>query len=125
LWWSGGGIGRTNFLAGATNGEVVLVKDNADLVHEADLLFIVAVEVVVLSGRSGIGQGGVDLREETEDVFGGDLRRLGDGGSSSGHDGEGGLGVLEVVDWSRQRQGENKAGASMWNLGDPERMGPQ
>jgi hypothetical protein len=79
---------RTNFLAGATNGEIVLVEDNADLVHEADLLFIVAGEVVVVGGRSGIGQGGVDLREKAEDVFGSDGLRLGDGGGGSGHDGE-------------------------------------
>jgi hypothetical protein len=82
---------RTNFLAGATNGEIVLVKDNANLVHEADLFLIVAVEVVVVCGRSGIGQGGVDLREKAEDVFGGDGLGLCDSGSgsSSGHDGEG------------------------------------
>jgi hypothetical protein len=83
-------FGRTNFFAGATDGEIVLVENNTDLVHEADLLFIVAVEVIVAGGRSGIGQGGVDLREKAEDILGSDGLRLCDGsGGSSGHDGEG------------------------------------
>ena len=33
---------RTDFLACTTNGLIVSVEDDADLVHEADLFFIVA-----------------------------------------------------------------------------------
>lgn len=77
---------RTNFLAGAANGEVVVVEDNADLVHETDLLLIIADEIVVVGGRSGAGQRGVDLGKQAEDIFGRDLWRLSDsGGGGSAH----------------------------------------
>lgn len=78
---------RTNFLAGATNGEIILVENDADLIHETNLLLVVAHEVVVLSGRSGAGQGGVDLGKQAQDIFGGDLGRRGSdsGGSGSAH----------------------------------------
>lgn len=75
---------RTNFFAGAANRKVIFVEYNADLVHETNLLFVVADEVVVLSGRSGAGQRGVDLGKQTEDILGGDLWRLSDSGSGGG-----------------------------------------
>ena len=58
---------RTGLLAGIANGLVILVQDDADLVHQTDLLRIVT--------RESIGVG-VDIGEETEDGLGGDgLRR--------------------------------------------------
>jgi hypothetical protein len=60
-----------DLLAGVTDGQVILIDDNADLIHEADLLLIVA-------GKS-LGAG-VDVGEQTQHVLGRDgLRRLGDG----------------------------------------------
>lgn len=66
---------RTDFLAGGANGLVILVEDDADLVHEADLLRIVAVQL------RGVGR--VDIGEEAEDGLGVDAGGLGgrDGGS--------------------------------------------
>ena len=42
---------RTDFLAGAANWIVVVVEDNTHLLHEAYLLFIVALKII---GR-GVG----------------------------------------------------------------------
>lgn len=50
---------RTNFLAGCANSLVIVVQNNAHLVHEADLLRIVTIELG--------GAGGVDVWEETKD----------------------------------------------------------
>lgn len=47
---------RTNFLAGCANRLVIVVQNDAHLVHEADLLCIVAIKLG--------GAGGVDVREE-------------------------------------------------------------
>lgn len=67
-----GWAARTELLAGLADGHVVLVEDDADLVHQTDLLLIMAGE--------GLG-GGVNVGEETEDGIGGDgLSRGGGGG---------------------------------------------
>lgn len=62
-YYSIGGA-HTDLLAGGTNGLVVLVQDDAHLIHESNLLLIVTVELR--------GAGGVDIGEETKDVFGRD-----------------------------------------------------
>lgn len=51
---------RTNLLAGRANGRIVLVRHDADLVHQADLLLIVARQRLA---------GGVDVWEETQNGF--------------------------------------------------------
>lgn len=74
-----------DFLAGTSNWHVILIENDADLVHEADLLFIIAIEVVVLGCRGLGGERGVDLGEEAQDVVGGDGERVrGGGGGGSG-----------------------------------------
>ena len=64
---------HTDFLAGAPNGVVIVVEDDAYLLHKPDLLLIVALEVI---GRrlSTVrrGQVRIDLREEVDDILGGD-----------------------------------------------------
>lgn len=63
---------HTDLLAGSADGLVIFVQDNADLVHEADLLLIVTVELR--------GAGGIDVGEEVENRLGSNwrgLRRLG------------------------------------------------
>lgn len=66
---------HTDFLAEVSNWLVVLVEDDADLVHEADLLLIVPLKC---------GAGGIDVREESEDVVRRDGLNLG-GRSLSSH----------------------------------------
>jgi hypothetical protein len=62
---------RTDLLAGLSDGEVVLVGDNAHLVHETDLLLIVARESIAA---------GVNVGEQAEHVLGRDgLGRCGRG----------------------------------------------
>ena len=60
---------RTDLLAGLSDGKVVLVGDNAHLVHETDLLLVVAGESIAA---------GVDVGEQAEHVLGRD--GLGRGG---------------------------------------------
>lgn len=72
---------RTDFLAGCSNGLIIVVKHNAHFVHEPDLLRIVAIELG--------GAGGVDVWEETQNGFcgdrsGGGLRSL-KGGDDGRH----------------------------------------
>lgn len=57
------GPARTELLAGSANGHVVLVGHNADLVHEPDLLLIVALERI--PARVNVG-------EKAENRLGGD-----------------------------------------------------
>jgi hypothetical protein len=59
-----------NLLAGAANRYIVLVQDNAHLVHQTNLLFIVTSEITVLGGRGLClgGELGIDLGEEAQDV---------------------------------------------------------
>jgi hypothetical protein len=38
--------GRTHFLAGTANWVVIVIEYNADLLHEPNLLFIVAFEII-------------------------------------------------------------------------------
>lgn len=56
--WRGGGE-LTDLLAGLADRRVVLIEDNAHLVHQADLLLVVAAK--------GLGPG-VDVGEQPEDV---------------------------------------------------------
>ena len=59
-----------HLLAGATDGRIVLVQDDADLLHQPDLLLIVSFKVTV-PGRSGLclrSELSVDLGEEAKDV---------------------------------------------------------
>lgn len=74
---------RTDFLARASNWLVIFIQDDADLVHQADLLFIVAFEVVVLGSRCccGGGQTSVYLGKQAQNVVSSDCLRLGGGGS--------------------------------------------
>lgn len=62
---------RTELLAGGPDGQVILVGDDANLIHQADLLLIVALEGFPPR---------VDVREEAEDVLGRDGRRARRGG---------------------------------------------
>lgn len=48
---------RTNLLARSANGHIVLVSDDADLVHQSDLLLIVAGQCLA---------GGIDVWEKTK-----------------------------------------------------------
>jgi len=59
-----------NLLAGTADRNIVLVQDNAHLVHQTNLLFIVASKITVLGGRGLClgGELGVDLREEAQDI---------------------------------------------------------
>lgn len=65
---------HTDLLAEVSNWFIVLVQDDADLVHEADLLLIVPLKC---------GTGGIDIGEEAEDVVCRDGFDL--GGRGSGH----------------------------------------
>lgn len=67
---------HTKFLAGPANGNVIVVGDNADFIHQTNLLLVVALEDIVWRG----GGGCVDLREQTKDVLG----RNGLGGGGGG-----------------------------------------
>ena len=68
------------FFAGAANGYVVFVENDADFVHEPDLLFVVAGEVgIVGCGLGLVGECCVDFWEEAENVLAGRWFRLGDG----------------------------------------------
>lgn len=60
---------RTNLLARSANGRIVLIRDDADLVHQADLLLVVARQCLA---------GGIDVWEETKHGF--SRNRLGRGG---------------------------------------------
>ena len=82
----------TGFLAGAADGFVVAVEDNTDLVHEPDLLLVVALELIV-RGWDAVGGGevGVDVGEEADYVVGCDGLGLGGGGCSCTHGVGGGV----------------------------------
>lgn len=67
---------HTDLLAGLANGQVVLVGDDAHLIHEADLLLIVAIQRL---------RAGVDVGEETQHGLGRDGLRLGRGGGCRRH----------------------------------------
>lgn len=67
-------VSRTDLLASCANWVVVFVEDNADFVHETNLLLIVT--------RKRIGAG-VNIREKTKHRFSRD--RLGSGGGCSRH----------------------------------------
>lgn len=76
---------RTDFLARASDWLVIFIQDDADFVHEADLLFIVAFEVVVLGSRCccGGGQMSVYLGKQAQNVVSSNCLRLGGGGGGS------------------------------------------
>jgi hypothetical protein len=72
----------TGLLAGAANGTVIVIQDNADLIHQTNLLLVVALEfnplvsgVAVGGGEDIPSQRGVDVGEEGGHIVGGDLRR--------------------------------------------------
>jgi hypothetical protein len=75
-------LNLTGFLAGTANRTVVVIQDDADFVHQANLLLVVALEfspfvsgAIVGGGEDITSQGGVDFGEKSSDIFGGDLRR--------------------------------------------------
>lgn len=82
----------TGLLAGTANGFVVLIQDDAHLVHQADLFFIVTGEIVAVASRGCgrrkdlAGQGSVDIREEGRDIVGRNPWR-GRRGGCGGHGG--------------------------------------
>ena len=55
-----GEVTHTQLLAGGSNWQVILVGNDADLIHEADLLLIVAVQGIAA---------GVDIGEQPQDSF--------------------------------------------------------
>jgi len=67
------GAGRlpTDLLRGTSDGIVIFVQHDADLVHETDLLFIVSTQFGGFSGflTRGLCKGCINLREELEDVL--------------------------------------------------------
>lgn len=69
---------RTNLLAGLADGHVILVGNNADLIHQSDLLLI-------MTGESF--RAGVDIGEEPQHVLRCDRGLLRRGGGSGRHDG--------------------------------------
>jgi len=62
---------HTKLLAGGANGLIIVIEDDAHLVHQADLLLIVTLERIAPR---------IDVGEEAEDRLG----RDGLGGNSSG-----------------------------------------
>lgn len=78
-----------SLLACTANGLVVLIHDDAHLVHQADLFLIVPGEVAAVARGGGggwkdfAGQRGVDLGEEGRDVVGSDAFRSRHGGCSA------------------------------------------
>lgn len=76
-----GGIERTDLLAGASNWPVIVIQNNADLIHQTDLLFIVTLKlaaarsVCLACGEDFTGERGIDLGEESGNVVRRDLRR--------------------------------------------------
>lgn len=71
---------RTNFLARAANGVVVLVKHDADFVHEPYLLFIIAGEVIMLvMSAMRPPETGIHFWDDADDVAGVKGVGLGDG----------------------------------------------
>lgn len=84
-------VARTNFLGRAADGHVVLVEHDAVLVHEADLLLVVAGQVGVAGAvgslaRAATDHAGVNIAtEQTEDIVSRDGRgREGCGGRRGG-----------------------------------------
>lgn len=81
-----GGAGRgerlTGLLAGTANRPIIVVQHNANLVHQTDLLLIVALQFSALVGIAAVGGGenvasqrSIDVGEESRHVIRGDLRR--------------------------------------------------
>lgn len=74
------GVRRTEFLAGAADGSVVVIQNNADFVHQAHLLLVVTGEFagiargLCLARREDFaGERCVDLGEKEADVVGCDF----------------------------------------------------
>lgn len=70
----------TGLLASAANRLVILIQDDAHLVHQTNLLLIVALQLAAVArrrlgagGENIAGQGGVDVGEKRGDVFRRDL----------------------------------------------------
>lgn len=64
---------HTSFLASSPNWDIVLVKDNADFVHQSDLFLIISRKVVFAAAWAGSSNyGGIDFWEKTQDILGGD-----------------------------------------------------
>ena len=61
---------HTQLLAGLANGHIIVICNNAHLVHQSDLLGIVATQ--------SLG-GGVDVWEESENILRRDRLGFGDG----------------------------------------------
>jgi hypothetical protein len=95
----------TNFLACASDRLVVVVQYNADLVHQFDLLLIVAGKHVVVAGglMRPSNDGCVDIGEKLCNIFRCDFRVIGDGS-----------GRAHVCDWytgkRRESQGDGGGG---------------
>lgn len=76
-----GGVERTELLAGASNWPVIVIQNNADLIHQTDLLFIVTLKlaagcsVCLACGEDFTGERCIDLGEETGNIVRRNLRR--------------------------------------------------
>lgn len=68
---------RTYLLGSASNWNVIFVQHNTHFFHETDLLFVVAIELGASCRTDRCSKGGVDFREQTEDVLSRDDLGLG------------------------------------------------
>lgn len=59
---------RTGLLAARRNRLVVCVHDDAHLVHQLDLVLVVAVEFSAHSSRAGAAELSIDIREQRRNV---------------------------------------------------------
>jgi hypothetical protein len=65
----------TRLLACTADGLVICVQDDADFVHQANLLLIVPLEIPAIAGRlcgggkHGASQGGIDVRKQRRHVL--------------------------------------------------------
>lgn len=75
-----------NLLAGASDRRIIGIQYNAHLIHQSDLLFIVASQVLVLGSGAGLSRKiGVDFGEQAQDVLRILRAGLGLEGSSGAH----------------------------------------
>ena len=59
----------TDFLAGGADGDIIVVQDDAYLVHQPNLLLIVAIQIGVASGHwGGSSSIKVNVGKESQDI---------------------------------------------------------
>ena len=68
----------TDLLARTANWHVIFIQHNANLIHQPDLFFIIAFQVIIAacSVPRGANQGCVDLGKKTQDILGRDCAGL-------------------------------------------------